>query len=162
MSGSALGRTLRAQRLKKFKIGQNRNIQAKLEISNEIENFKRDSIFFNLWALRGKIFAFFLFEPPEFFHRFSRRIFSPHFSGEKVPRKILLENPQRNPPKPVQQKSPTYFCRGGGPKNVRRQIAAKQCFTTVFFGDVATNSTRQHPPHLLHNCWDPFGHSLKA
>ena len=57
----------------------------------------------------------FIFVPPDFFRGFSRRIFSPHFCGEKVPRKILQENPRQNPPKFIQQKSPTHFCRGAGP-----------------------------------------------
>ena len=47
------------------------------------------------------------------------RIFSPDFFSsflwEKVPRKILQENPRQNPPKLIQQKSPTHFCRGSGP-----------------------------------------------
>ena len=34
----------------------------------------------------------------------------------KVPRKVLQENPRQNPPKFLQQKSPTHFCRGAGPK----------------------------------------------
>ena len=33
-----------------------------------------------------------------------------------MPRKILLENPQHNPPKFLQQKSRTHFCRGAGPR----------------------------------------------
>ena len=46
-----------------------------------------------------------------------RRILSPHFCGEKVPRKIILqENPQQKPPKLMQQKSPTHFCRGAAQK----------------------------------------------
>ena len=47
------------------------------------------------------------------------RIFSPDFFSsflwEKVPRKILQENPRQNPPKIIRQKSPTHFCRGAGP-----------------------------------------------
>ena len=54
---------------------------------------------------------------------FSRRIFPRIFSPdlfssslwEKVPRKILQDNPRQNPPKIIQQKSPTHFCRGVGP-----------------------------------------------
>ena len=51
--------------------------------------------------------------------RISSRILSPDlfssFLWEKLPRKILHEIPQQNPPKFVQQKSPTTFCRGAGP-----------------------------------------------
>ena len=46
----------------------------------------------------------FVFEPPDFFRGFCRRIFSPGFCGKKVPRKILLqENPRQNPPKIILQ-----------------------------------------------------------
>ena len=48
--------------------------------------------------------------------RIISRILSPDFFfsflWEKVPRKILQENPQQNPPKLIQQKSPPTFCRG--------------------------------------------------
>ena len=50
-------------------------------------------------------FADFYFWVAGFFRGFSRRIFSPHFVWEKVPRKILQENPRENPPKFIQQKS---------------------------------------------------------
>ena len=33
-----------------------------------------------------------------------------------MPRKILQENPRQNPPNFIQQKSPTHFCRGAGPR----------------------------------------------
>ena len=45
------------------------------------------------------------------------RIFFSSFLWEKVPRKILQENPRENPPKFTQQKSPTHFCRGPFQKN---------------------------------------------
>ena len=48
------------------------------------------------------------------FRGFSRRIFSPHFCGKKVPRKILQENSRENPPKFIQQNPPTHFCRLAG------------------------------------------------
>ena len=55
----------------------------------------------------------FIFEPPDFFADFVTGFFS--FLWEKVPRKILLQqNPRQNPPKCVQQKSPTHFCREAG------------------------------------------------
>ena len=53
----------------------------------------------------------FIFEPQDCFVG----CFSS-FLWEKVPRKILQENPWQNPPKSIQQKSPTTFCRGAGPK----------------------------------------------
>ena len=34
----------------------------------------------------------------------------------KSAQKILHENPRQNPPKIIQQKSPTHFCRGAGPR----------------------------------------------
>ena len=47
------------------------------------------------------------------------RILSPDFFSsflwEKVPRKILQENPRQNLPKFILQKSPTHFCNGAGP-----------------------------------------------
>ena len=59
-------------------------------------------------------FAIFIFGQPDFFRVFFyRRLVSPHVCGERVPRKILQENPRHNPPKCIQQKSPTHFCRGG-------------------------------------------------
>ena len=41
--------------------------------------------------------------------------FFSSFLWGKVPRKILQENPRQTPPKFIQQKSPTHFCRGAGP-----------------------------------------------
>ena len=72
--------------------------------------------FFRAGSWQNGFFADFYFRAAGFFRGFSRRIFSPHFCGEKVPRKILQENPRQNPPKLIQQKSPTHFCRGAGPK----------------------------------------------
>ena len=57
----------------------------------------------------------FIFGPPDFFVDFVAGFFSS-FSREKVPRKILQENPQRNPLKFTQQKSPTYFLQRGRDK----------------------------------------------
>ena len=59
----------------------------------------------------------FIFEPPDFFADFVAGFFSS-FLWEKVPRKIL-SSPQQNPPKFIQQKSPTTFCRGAGPNSLR-------------------------------------------
>ena len=65
--------------------------------------------------LTERIFRGFLL----FGRRIFSRIFSPDFFSsflwEKVPRKIFQENPRQNPPKFIQQKSPTHFCRGSGP-----------------------------------------------
>ena len=62
-----------------------------------------------------RIFRGFLFLGRRIFSR----IFSPdYFSSflwEKCPGKILQGNPRQNPPKFIQQKSPTHFCRGAGP-----------------------------------------------
>ena len=46
---------------------------------------------------------------------------------EKVPRKILQENPRQNPPKFIQQKSPTHFCRGAG-QNIEMFKSTKELF----------------------------------
>ena len=57
--------------------------------------------------------------------RISSRILSGFFSSslwEKVPRKILQENPRQNPPKFIQQKSPTHFCRRAGPTDYVIQV----------------------------------------
>ena len=59
---------------------------------------------------------FYSFGPPDFFADLVAGFFSS-FLWEKVPRKILLENIRQNPPIFIQQKSPTYFCRGAGPKD---------------------------------------------
>ena len=59
----------------------------------------------------------FIFGPPDFFSS---------FLWEKVPRKILQENPRQNPPKFIQQKSPTTsFCRGSGHERVLRYYHCK-------------------------------------
>ena len=67
-----------------------------------------------------------MFGRTDFFAVFlgGRRIFSrtlspdliSSFLWQKVPRKILQENPRQDPQKIIQQKSPTRFCRGAGPK----------------------------------------------
>ena len=78
-------------------------------------------------------FADFYFWAAGFFRGFCRRIFSPHFCGEKVPRKILQENPRQNPPKFIQQKSPTHFCRGAGPTYIGApcSTACMGCFQGI-------------------------------
>ena len=75
--------------------------------------------FFGVGFWQNGFFADFYFWAAGFFRGFSRRIFSPHFCGEKGLRKILQENPRQNPPKFIQQKSPTHFCRGAGPRFFR-------------------------------------------
>ena len=64
-----------------------------------------------------RIFRGFLFLSRRIFSRIFSPDFFSSFLWEKVPRKILQENPRENPPKFIQQKSPTHFCRGAGPKN---------------------------------------------
>ena len=49
---------------------------------------------------------------------FPRPIFSPHFCGEKVPRKILQENPLQNPLQNLYSKSPRHISAEGPTKNV--------------------------------------------
>ena len=56
----------------------------------------------------------FIFGPPDFFADLIAGFFLLIFVG-KVPRKILQENPRQNPPKFIQQNSPTHLCRGAGP-----------------------------------------------
>ena len=75
----------------------------------------------------------FYFWAAGFFRGFSRRIFSPHFCGKKVPRKILQENPRKNPPKFIQQKSsdtflqPTQFCRMAGARVFSQDLNVLVC-----------------------------------
>ena len=57
---------------------------------------------------------FIIFGPLDFFMDFVAGFFLLIFFVGKVPRKILQENPRQNPPKFIQQKSPTHFCRGPG------------------------------------------------
>ena len=59
-------------------------------------------------------FADFHFWAAGIFRGFCCRIFSPHFCGKKCPENPQ-ENPRQYPPKLIQQKSPTHFCRGAGP-----------------------------------------------
>ena len=78
----------------------------------------RSSNFFKGWFLAERIFRGFLFLGCWILPQ----IFSPDFFSflwEKVPRKVLQENPQQNPPKIIRQKSPTHFCRGAGPSYFR-------------------------------------------
>ena len=70
---------------------------------------------FRVGFWQNGFFADFYFWAAGFSRGFCPRIFPPHFCGKKVPRKILQENPRQNPPKFIQQKSPTHFCRGAGP-----------------------------------------------
>ena len=65
--------------------------------------------FFSSFLWENGFFTDFYFRAAGFFRGFSRRMFSPYFCGEKVPTKILQENPRQNPPKIIQQKSPTHF-----------------------------------------------------
>ena len=67
---------------------------------------------FGVGFWQNGFFADFYFWAAGFCRGFCRRIFSP----QKVPRKILQENPRQNPPNFIQQKSPTIFCRGARPK----------------------------------------------
>ena len=73
----------------------------------------------------------FIFEPPDFFADFLAGFFLLIFVGEKVPRKILPENPRQNPPKFIQQKSPTHFCRGAGPKNALIRVSCHSAYLAL-------------------------------
>ena len=84
---------------------------------------KKDASVFFLQILgtdfgRTDFSRIFVFEPPDFFADFVAGFFLLIFVG-KVPRKILQQNPRQNPPKPIQQKSPTTFCRGAGTTDFR-------------------------------------------
>ena len=80
----------------------------------------------------------FFFGPPDFFEDFVAGCFLS-FLGQKVPRKILQENPWQNPPKLLQQKPPTHFCRGVGPKHhifrLEFQDTRVRVVETVFLED---------------------------
>ena len=73
--------------------------------------------FFRVGFWQNGFFADFYFWAAGSFCGFCRQIFSPHFGGKKVPRKILQENPQQNPPEFILQKSPTHFCIRAGPNS---------------------------------------------
>ena len=55
----------------------------------------------------------FIFGPPDFFADFLAGFFLLIFVGEKVPRKILQENPRENPPIFIQQKSSDTLLQNG-------------------------------------------------
>ena len=57
----------------------------------------------------------FIFGPPDFFADFLAGFFLLIFCGKKCPDKSSRKNSRQNPPKFIQQKSPTHFCRGAGP-----------------------------------------------
>ena len=72
------------------------------------------------WQQNG-FFADISFWAAGFFRGFCRQNVS-HFCGEKVSRKILQEKPRENPPKFLQQKTPTHFCRGAVPTTLGKII----------------------------------------
>ena len=78
--------------------------------------------------------------------RISSRILSldsfSSFSWEKVHRKILQENPRRNPPKFIQQKSPTTFCRGAVPLLFLRSWGSRRCSFHCFLFNSETGRIR--------------------
>ena len=87
---------------------------------------------------KNRFFADFYFWAAGFFCGFSRRIFLPHLVGKSA-QKNPPGNPRQNPPKFMQQKCPTHFCRGAGPKKrsdfaasnkvliVKRSLAGLEC-----------------------------------
>ena len=72
---------------------------------------------FRASSWQNGFFADFYFWTAGFFRGFCRRIFFS-FLWEKVPRKILQENPRQNPPKFIQQKSSDTFLQIGRAKNM--------------------------------------------
>ena len=72
-----------------------------------------------------RIFRGFLFLSRRIFSRIFSPDFFSSFLWEKVPKTILQENPRENPPKFIQQKSPTHFCRGAGPKNAGAALCVR-------------------------------------
>ena len=123
----------RAQRSKKLNLAQNLQSRSKCLIA--LEKFNLDVSISppkNRAAVGGALenfilarnlrdgfwqngfFADFYFWAAGFFRGFCRRVFFFLIFVGKVPRKILQENPRQNPPKLIQQKSPTTFCRGAG------------------------------------------------
>ena len=78
----------------------------------------------------------FIFEPPDFFADFLAGFFS--FLWEKVPRKILQENPRENPPKFIQQKSSNTFL----------QIAQGKFYSTFEYPPLKFGGWKRHLPNL--------------
>ena len=62
---------------------------------------------------RTDLSRIFIFGPPDFFADFVAGFILLLFVGKKAPRKLLQENPGQNPPKFIQQKSPTHFSAEG-------------------------------------------------
>ena len=88
-------------------------------------NFARKCAISNFfgWLLAERIFCGFLVLGRRIFSRILSSDFFSSFLWEEVPRKILQENPRQNPPKFIQQKSPTHFsCRGAVPKFLDKKI----------------------------------------
>ena len=67
----------------------------------------------------------FVFGPPDFSADFAAGFCLLIFVGKKCPEKSSRKIPRQNPPKFTQQESPTYFCRGAGPKRKHRNT--KSC-----------------------------------
>ena len=76
--------------------GPRKNKKNKNKTKKSNEKITSKNVRVGFW--QNGVFAGFYFWAAAFFQGFCRRIFSPHFLWEKVPRKILQENPQQNPP----------------------------------------------------------------
>ena len=67
--------------------------------------------------------------PPDFFADFVAKFFLLIFVGRKCPEKSSRKIRSRlNPPKFTQQKSPTHFCRGAGPRFRQKNVYVLKVF----------------------------------
>ena len=84
-----------------------------------VPEFRAESWQNGFWTDVSRIF---IVEPLDFFADFVAGFFSS-FLWEQVPRKILQENPQKNPPKCIQQNLWHTFLQRGRPNRVRSSVS---------------------------------------
>ena len=81
-----------------------------------------------------------IFQPPDFFRGFSRRIFSPHFCGKKCPEKFSRKIPGKILHNLYNKNPPTHFCRLAGATvqlQLRARIVGDECSQYCWGGTVS-------------------------
>ena len=124
-----LGMDVLAKRTKGLKTVHNRTPASKpisaptrILCCKLIQGLRFDTLGLN--KIKGRFLAerfsrIFLFEPPDFFRGWCRRMFSPHVCGKELPEKPSMKIPRQNPPKFITRIPETHFCSGAGPTKFR-------------------------------------------
>ena len=117
--GDETGATLEQEDTTAFYSGKKKQHTMRCKTVTDRQKFVRVGFWQNGFFVR-----IFIFEPPDFFADFLSPDFLFSFLWEKGAQKNPPGKSRQNPPKFIQQKSPTHFCRGAGPKNDFRTIDA--------------------------------------